>query len=206
MQACRLHQRYFSTASSSFQRNGSSFETTYGADTVTGFMSQDVLRLGDAVIPKQDFAEATTETGQGPVYWRMDGVLGLGFDEAAVNRATPPVYNMMNQGLAEPVFAFYFDNANQPKGSEVTFGGTNPRLYTGDLIPLPIRDKPTWELALTSITFGNWTAELESTGAAIDTGASFIMLPSALSVVMYSITPCARCSRPDIVQTSKDGC
>jgi saccharopepsin len=152
-------------------------------------MSQDTLRVGELVVMMQDFAEATKEIGQGYAHFKMDGVFGLGYDTAAVNLAVPPFYNMINQGLPEPVFAFYFSDARREDDeSEITFGGINHHHYTGDLVTLPIRHKPTWETIFTSITFGDWTAELENTGASIDTGASMINLPTTLSTLMYATT------------------
>ena len=153
-------------------------------------MSQDTLKVGDLTIMKQDFAEATKLTGRGPAAsWTMDGVFGLGLAEAAVNFAVSPFYNMMEQSLSEAVFAFYFSDARcEDDASEVTFGGINHDRYTGDLVTVPIREKPVWEPIFTSITFGNWTAELKNTGAAIDTGASMLVLPSIVSNDMYALS------------------
>ena len=188
-EVCRRHQRYVSSDSSSYRENGTSFAIGYGAgegDTVTGFMSQDTLRIGDLSILDQEFAEATRELGEGPAFWEMDGVFGLGFAAAAVNSAVPPFYNMINQGLTKPLFAFYFGDAGRADDvSEVTFGGINHVHYTGELTTLSIREKPTWETTFTSMTVGNWTATFEDTGAAIDTGASFILLPSILAAQLY---------------------
>ena len=150
-------------------------------------MSRDTLRIGSLSIVNQSFAEATSARGPGPAYWVMDGILGLGFDDAAVNRAVPPFYNMLNQGLlASPVFAIYFSDARREDDkSEATFGGYNHDHFTGTLTTLPVRDKPVWEVDFTALAFGNLTAELAHTGAAIDTGASMINLPSNLSMLVY---------------------
>ncbi|KAJ9607308.1 aspartic proteinase precursor [Cladophialophora chaetospira] len=181
---CTRHPQYDSGASSSYHENGSLFDIRYGLDRdgIAGFMSQDILRLGEHSILYQDFAEATVATGAGPAYWKMDGVFGLGFAAAAVNMAVPPFYNMIDQGLTEPVFSFYFADvdAEEDEG-EVIFGGVNHDRYDGDLTTLPIREKPTWETTFTSITLGIWTTELTDTGAAIDTGTEMIILPSNVS-------------------------
>jgi saccharopepsin len=185
--ACRLHQQYDSLASSSYQKNGSLFQIGYEDDGVAGFMSRDTLRIGSLSIADQSFAEVTSTTGPGPAYWVMDGILGLGFADAAVNRTVPPFYNMLDQDLlASPVFAIYLSDArHEDHESEATFGGINHDLFTGALTTLPIRDKPVWEVDFTALTFGNWTAALARTGAAIDTGASTINLPLKLSMLVY---------------------
>jgi saccharopepsin len=148
--ACRDHLQYNSSASSSYRLNGTAFATRYGAgnssDGVTGFMSQDTLRVGTLSISSQDFAEATKEIGPGPAFWKMDGIFGLGFAGAAITLAVPPFYNMVQQGLMEPIFSFYFGNSRREGDeSEVVFGGVNHDHYSGDLITLPTRNKPTWE-------------------------------------------------------------
>lgn len=108
---------------------------------------------------------------------------------------------MINQGLLEPVFTFYFSDALREDGeSEIIFGGINHHHFTGDLVTLPIRHKPTWETIFTSITFGNETTKLENTGAAIDTGASMIILPSTLATLMYVSTHSMVCILPNTLQ------
>lgn len=149
-------------------------------------MSQETLGIGALSVVNQDFAEVTRMSGHGPASWQMDGILGLSFAEAAVNLAIPPLYNMVKQYQIKPVFAFYFsDIGAEDDESEVLFGDINHNHYVGDLVTLPIRDKPTWETIFTSISFANRTFELKDTGAAIDTGASMIVLPSVLAEQMY---------------------
>ena len=138
----------------------------------------------------QDFAEATDVNGEQFVYGKRDGVFGLSFQKHAVNLVVPPFYNMINQGLlSKPVFAFYFGNASREGDeSEITFGGTNNDHYSGDLVKLPLRRDITWETDFDSITFGDWTVELNCTGASIDTGTSMIDLSLPLADLMYDLS------------------
>jgi saccharopepsin len=148
----------------------------------------------------QDFAEATDVNGEQFVYGKRDGVLGLGFPKHAVNLVVPPFYNMINQGLlSEPVIAFYFGNASQDGDeSEITFGGINNNHYSGDLIKLSLRRGIPWETEFNSITFGDWTTELNCATASIDTGSSMIVLPSALAELMYDRSKFLFCLNPDL--------
>lgn len=61
--ACFLHAKYDSDASSTYKANGSEFSIRYGSGSMEGFVSNDQLAIGDLVIPRQDFAEATKEPG-----------------------------------------------------------------------------------------------------------------------------------------------
>lgn len=184
--ACYLHQKYDSGASSTFHSNGSDFEIHYGSGSVSGFVSQDTLRIGDLTIPKQDFGEITSEPGLAFAFGKFDGILGLAYDSLSVNHMTPPVYNAITRDLLdERKFAFYLGDANKGSdGGTATFGGVDKDLYTGDITYLPVRRKAYWEVELEAITLGDETAEMDDLGAAIDTGTSLLALPSGLAEML----------------------
>jgi len=184
--ACYLHTKYDSSSSSTYKKNGTSFEIRYGSGSLSGFVSQDTVQIGDLKIKKQDFAEATSEPGLAFAFGRFDGILGLGYDTISVNKIVPPFYNMLDQGLLdEPVFGFYLsDTANEGDESEAIFGGINEDHFTGKLTKIPLRRKAYWEVDLDAITFGDATAELDNTGVILDTGTSLIALPSTLAELL----------------------
>ena len=140
-------------------------------------------------IKHQVFAEATAEPGLAFAFGRFDGILGLGYDTISVNQITPPFYEMIDQGLIdEPVFAFYLSDTNKEGGdeSEVVFGGIDKSHYTGKMVKLPLRRKAYWEVDLDAITFGDDTAEIDGTGAILDTGTSLIALPTTIAELLYA--------------------
>ncbi|KAM3083270.1 aspartic proteinase precursor [Clarireedia jacksonii] len=183
--ACYLHTKYDSSSSSTYKKNGTSFEIRYGSGSLSGFTSQDVMSIGDLKIKDQTFAEATEEPGLAFAFGRFDGILGLGYDTISVNKIVPPFYNMIDQGLLDdPVFAFYLGDTNNGEESEATFGGVNKDHYTGKITEIPLRRKAYWEVDLDAITFGDSTAELDNTGVILDTGTSLIALPSTLAELL----------------------
>lgn len=183
--ACYLHQKYDSSSSSSYKKNGSEFGIRYGSGEVAGFISKDILQIGDLKIKDQLFGETTSEPGLAFAFGRFDGILGMGYDTIAVNHIPPPFYNMIDQGLLdEPVFAFYLGDTNEKTESMITFGGVDTSAYSGKMIKLPLRRKAYWEVNLDAITFGKDTAELDNTGAILDTGTSLITLPSTLAELL----------------------
>jgi saccharopepsin len=106
-------------------------------------------------------------------YIRFDGILGLAYDTISVNHLPPPFYEMINQGLIdEPVFSFRL-GSSEDDGGEVVFGGIDKSAYTGRISYVPVRRKAYWEVELEKVGFGYEELELESTGAAIDTGLPF---------------------------------
>jgi saccharopepsin len=176
-----LHTKYDSSSSSTYKKNGSSFEIHYGSGSLTGYVSQDHMSIGDLKIKDQVFAEATEEPGLAFAFGRFDGILGLGYDTISVNRIVPPFYSLINQGLLDdPVFAFYLGDGDASE-SEAVFGGVDKSHYSGELIKIPLRRKAYWEVDFNSISFGDATAELDNTGIILDTGTSLIALPQTLA-------------------------
>ncbi|KAI0506490.1 aspartic peptidase domain-containing protein [Xylaria bambusicola] len=210
--ACFLHSKYDSSSSSTYKKNGTDFEIRYGSGSLSGFVSQDDVTIGDLKIKGQDFAEATSEPGLAFAFGRFDGILGMGFDRLSVNGIVPPFYQLINQKLIdEPVFAFYLNSESGSDDSEVVFGGVDKDHYTGKITEIPLRRKAYWEVDLDSISFGGETAELDNTGVILDTGTSLIALPTDLAELLnkemgakkgfngqYSVDCSARDSLPDV--------
>ncbi|KAK3376725.1 vacuolar protease A precursor [Lasiosphaeria ovina] len=181
--ACYLHSKYDSSSSSSYKSNGSSFDIQYGSGSLSGFVSQDTVSIGDITIKGQDFAEATSEPGLAFAFGRFDGILGLGYNTISVNGIVPPFYKMLDQKLIdEPVFAFYL--ADTEGESEVTFGGVNKDNYEGKITTIPLRRKAYWEVDFDALGYGDDTAPLENTGVILDTGTSLIAIPSNLAEML----------------------
>lgn len=211
--ACFLHQKYDSSSSSTYEANGTDFSIQYGSGAVSGFVSEDVISMGGLKIKGQQFGEVTSEPGLTFAFGKFDGIFGLAYDSIAVNHIVPPVYNAIEQGLLdEAQFSFYLgDTAKGGNGGTATFGGYDENFFEGELTYLPVRRKAYWEVSFESITLGDETAELDGTGAAIDTGTSLLALPSGLAEILnaqigakkswsgqYSIDCDSRDSLPDL--------
>jgi hypothetical protein len=133
------------------------------------------------------------------LYWRFDGILGLGYDTISVNHITPPFYNMINQGLlSSPVFSFRLGSSEED-GGEAVFGGIDENAYTGKISYVPVRRKAYWEVELESMSFGDEVLDLENTGAAIDTGQFHcftVKMPCSFCLVqVHLLSFCLRTSR-----------
>ncbi|KAF8897570.1 aspartic peptidase domain-containing protein [Infundibulicybe gibba] len=182
--ACFLHSKYDSSSSSTYKANGSEFSIQYGSGSMEGFVSSDDLSIGDITIKHQDFAEATKEPGLAFAFGKFDGILGLGYDTISVNHITPPFYSMVNKGLLDaPVFSFRL-GSSEDDGGEAVFGGIDSAAYTGKITYVPVRRKAYWEVELEKVVFGDDELELESTGAAIDTGTSLIVVPTDIAEML----------------------
>lgn len=100
--ACWLHRRFDASASSTFKENGTEFAIQYGTGSLKGVISNDVVHIGDLDVKKQDFGESVEEPGITFAVGRFDGIMGLGYDNIAVQHVVPPFYNMIN------VFSFVY--------------------------------------------------------------------------------------------------
>lgn len=213
--ACYLHNKYDSAKSSTYKANKTEFEIQYGTGNVEGFISQDKLKLGDLEIPNQEFGEATSEPGLTFAFGKFDGIMGLAYNSISVQGTVPPLYRAIDMKLLDkPVFAFYLANEGEPNGGIATFGGVDEDYFEGDITYLPVRRKAYWEVKFDAVTLGGESAELENTGAVIDTGTSLMTFPSQLADMLnaqigakrswtgqYTIDCGARATLPDLTLT-----
>ncbi|XVE78453.1 hypothetical protein DITRI_Ditri13aG0146500 [Diplodiscus trichospermus] len=182
--ACYFHSKYKSSQSSTYQKNGTSAEIHYGTGAISGFFSQDSVKVGDLVVKNQDFIEATREPGITFLAAKFDGILGLGFQEISVGRAVPVWYNMVEQGLVmEPVFSFWFNrNIDGEEGGEIVFGGIDSNHYKGEHTHVPVTQKGYWQFDMGDVLIGDETTGFCSGGCAAiaDSGTSLLAGPTTI--------------------------
>ncbi|MCJ1404849.1 hypothetical protein MMC11_008075 [Xylographa trunciseda] len=113
----------------------------------------------------------------GPQY--VSGVL-LAYNDAIVQVFYISVVLPRLAGRAGHFFLFRQHSAEDDQ-SQVTFGGVDRNHFAEKSVKLSIRRKGQWHVVFNAITFGSGTIQLSNTGAALDTGASLIGLPTALA-------------------------
>jgi len=179
--ACFFHSKYDATKSTTFKPNGTEFAIRYGSGAVEGILSKDKLSIAD-LTATVTFGEATKEPGFAFVFGKFDGILGLAYDNIAVQHVTPPFYEFVNQKkVKESVFAFWLNTGGDDKGGELVFGGTDSKHYKGDINWAPVTRKGYWEVDIEKAEFDGENILMGRTGAAIDTGTSLIIMPVELS-------------------------
>ncbi|TPX49686.1 hypothetical protein SeLEV6574_g01315 [Synchytrium endobioticum] len=178
--ACWLHRRFDASKSSTFKKNGTEFAIRYGTGSLEGVISNDVLTIGDLKIKSQDFGESVKEPGVTFAVGRFDGIMGLGFDNIAVQRAVPPFYQMVNQKLLDnPIFSVWLNTNGDDNGGEIVFGGMDKDHYKGGITWAPVIRKGYWEVELQNVSMAGKPLGFATNRAAIDTGSSLFALPTA---------------------------
>lgn len=182
--ACYMHPRYKSSRSSTYKKNGKSADIHYGTGSISGFFSQDHVKVGDLIVEDQEFIEATKEPGITFLVAKFDGILGLGFQEISVGNAVPLWYNMVNQGLVkDPVFSFWFNrNAEEEEGGEIVFGGVDPNHYEGEHTYVPVTRKGYWQFDMGDVLIDGKTTGFCAGGcsAIADSGTSLLAGPTTI--------------------------
>lgn len=182
--SCYFHSKYKSSHSSTYKRNGTSAAIQYGTGAISGFFSQDNVKVGDLVVKNQDFIEATKEASITFLAAKFDGILGLGFQEISIGKAIPVWYNMLDQGLVkEPVFSFWLNrDIEGEEGGEIVFGGVDPDHYKGEHTYVPVTKKGYWQFEMGDVLIDGETTGYCSTGcnAIADSGTSLLAGPTTI--------------------------
>ncbi|XP_051884875.1 cathepsin D [Pristis pectinata] len=180
--ACMLHHKYNSDKSSTYVKNGTKFAIQYGSGSLSGFLSQDTVMIGNIKVQNQSFGEAVSQPGVTFIAAKFDGILGMAYPCISVKGAVPVFDNIMKQKLVERnVFSFYLNrNPDTMPGGELLLGGTDPKYYTGDFFFLNVTRQAYWQIQMDEIAIGN-TLTLCKGGcsAIVDTGTSLITGPKA---------------------------
>uniref|UniRef100_A0A0E0FQK8 Peptidase A1 domain-containing protein n=1 Tax=Oryza nivara TaxID=4536 RepID=A0A0E0FQK8_ORYNI len=151
--ACYFHSRYKAGQSSTYKKNGKPASIHYGTGAISGYFSQDSVKVGDVAVKNQLRGSQVLHS------WLQSSMAFLGLD---LRKSRFPVtdiakqthrYNMVRQGLVvDPVFSFWFNrHADEGQGGEIVFGGIDPNHYKGNHTYVPVTRKGYWQAIITQI-------------------------------------------------------
>ncbi|KAL5541443.1 hypothetical protein UlMin_009153 [Ulmus minor] len=182
--ACYLHSKYRALLSRTYTKIGVHCKIPYGSGSISGFFSQDNVKVGDIVVKDQEFVEITREGFFSFLATRFDGIMGLGFKDISVGQATPVWYNMAKQGhLTQNIFSIWINrDPLENVGGEIVFGGIDWRRFTGDHTYVPVTKKGYWQIQVGDILVAGISTGLckAGCGAIVDSGTPVLAGPSTI--------------------------
>lgn len=142
---------YNHSQSSTYTSNGTIF-TIPGF--IGGFLSQDVMRLGDLEIANQGFVEINAIAGNvlpAAKYPVWDGIFGLGFDfRRQPSQITMPFHTLVDSGeLKQPLFALYFNR--EAGNGALSIGATDASHFKGKLVYSDVIRLDSWTVKFDDI-------------------------------------------------------
>lgn len=176
--ACQLHSRYKAHKSKSYVQNGHNFSLAYGNGHVSGYLSQDTIRIADAVVPGLTFGETLSHHQPAFITTTFDGIVGLGFSQIGWRNTTPFLELFCQQHLFQQcLFSVYLRRMpGELYGGEITFGGIDESRYTGDVHYVPLSRVGYWQFEMSSVSVGNRQIA-KKIEVILDTGTSLILMP-----------------------------
>lgn len=178
------HYHYDDKKSSTYVKNGTTFNIRYGSGPVSGYYSADTINLGGIDLVDYTFAEVDNTEGLG-VGWYLghfDGICGMGWDGISVDGVVTPVRALVNSHkLQENAFAFYLGSGGA--SGELVLGGVDPAHYTGAFTYVPVIEAAPgvwgyWELAMSDVKVGG-ASVTTARKAIVDSGTSLLACPSS---------------------------
>uniref|UniRef100_A0A1I7T573 Peptidase A1 domain-containing protein n=1 Tax=Caenorhabditis tropicalis TaxID=1561998 RepID=A0A1I7T573_9PELO len=180
--SCTTQQKFDSSKSTSYVKNGRAFRFDYGVDNVNGLLGQDTVRFGgksdnQLVVPGTVVAQAVCF----PTFFEqtnIDGIMGLGFEAIAQQGITPPFVNAFRNNLVDPLFHVYLQRGPNGVG-QITYGGRDTTNCEVVNEYHPLTTYSSYQFYLTLVSAGNYYANKGWTALA-DTANSFITGPAGV--------------------------
>ncbi|KAK6757274.1 hypothetical protein RB195_015227 [Necator americanus] len=185
--ACKNKRKFKASESSTYKKNGHPWSIQYGTGAAQGILGEETVRFGDQgteqlVVPECGFGQAS-HLAPFFTHVHLDGILGLGFPELAVEDVVPPLNNAIKQGLLDQpiftVFLKYVGGEENVPGGVYTYGGLDKE-NCGEVIAYePLTSATYWQFKMEGIKAGYFSNK-NGWEVMSDTGTSFIGAPNPI--------------------------
>ena len=196
--ACLRHNRFNSSKSSTYQKDGQDFNIEYGSGGVSGTTGKDTVTMGDATAELMTFGEIKKTSGAMFLVSQLDGILGLAYPTISVDKL--PVF-IEDSNLTDHSFSFYLHN--NPDQSYMMIPGIDEDAKFEKIQTHAVKQQGYWALNLTGLKQGDKEIAVDNIMGVIDSGTSLIAGPkSIVDPLIDGLTVDKKCagieSLPDI--------
>jgi len=187
---CSGHTVYNPASSSTSQDLGVPFSLQYGdGSTVSGEEFTDTVSIAGLTATNQTLGAASQySSGFESANFPADGLMGMGFQSISVYNAPPVFQSLVAAGQTDsPVFAMKL----AATGSELTLGGLNAALYTGDVTFVPVTQQGYWQTTFDSLNVAGQSV-VGSTPCIVDSGTTLVIGDTTNVAAFYQQIPGAQ--------------
>jgi hypothetical protein len=166
---------------------GNTTTITYGSGEVTGENYLDSLTVAGLTATNQNIISLTDAEGFADS--ASEGLIGMAFESIAESKEPPFFFTLINEGKVSPTeFSFYLGRNASGTGqdSELTLGGRDSSKYTGATTSVPLTNQTYWQVAVDGATVDSNAVSGTDGEAAIDTGTTLIVAPTAAALAIFS--------------------
>jgi len=163
---CNGHTRYDPSASSTSSDVGKTFSLSYGdGSTVSGEQYTDTVTIQGLTATNQTLGAAKQySSGFQSANSPSDGLMGMGFQTISEYNAPPVFQSLVAQGQTDsPVFAMKLTAS----GAELSLGGLDSDLYTGQVTYVPVTKQGYWQTTFDALNVGG-QGVVSSTACIVD--------------------------------------
>ncbi|RCN32743.1 eukaryotic aspartyl protease, partial [Ancylostoma caninum] len=173
--------KFNTNASETFTKEERSFSLFYGSGSCNGYLATDAVSFAGLTIPKQEFGVAT-EIADVFGYQPVDGILGLGWPDLAVDQVVPPMQNILSE-LDKPIFTVWLDRKVKPSeggtGGLITYGDFDLKNCAPDVTYVQLSSLTYWQFPIQGFSIGNFS-QTNIEQVISDTGTSWIGAPDSV--------------------------
>lgn len=187
---CSGHTLYDPSASSTSKDVGQTFSLQYGdGSTVSGEQFTDTVTISGLTVDTQTLGAASQySSGFESSNFPADGLMGMGFQSISEYNAPPVFQSLISAGQTDKgVFAMKL----AADGSELTLGGLNSELYTGDVTYVPVSQEGYWQTNFDALNVGG-QGVVSSTACIVDSGTTLVIGDTQNVAAFYAQIPGAQ--------------
>lgn len=187
-EVCTSHHMFDESSSTSFTPNGSGFSLGYGTGTIAGKLGNDTMSLAGLSV-QLVFGMATSASDFFEGY-PFDGILGMG-RSGTDGWDMPSFMDLVAEAgyLGSNIVGFTFSRmSDNPKDGEINFGDVDTTKFQGN-ITYTATDADNWCIPLDDAYVNGQAVGFSGKSTTIDTGTSYILLPTADAQQLFSHIP-----------------